>query len=496
MNTQKCFSILLVVSALAMSYGNAAHAARKATSEKKALQSNEGCGSLSKKCCARLPQPPVFPEPYGNILEGENCTCCFENRVLPLKTDLNDNKVCLSYEELCKSLCTPLTYPGVPVPPSYTPDPAVVVPPCQKDIYPPEVPNPLNIRGKNVLVIGGSKGNGKAIAERFADPRVGCNVIATSRHPECYEKPVGYSLQKVDVRFEEDVRSFIEHAVGKCFNGRLDILVNCAAVYWAGSLALATGDDLLQILNNNVAGYHRVTHYALPYMRHNNETRVISFGSLAAYAVAPAFGGYGITKAAIPKWNDTMQIEEMFNKAQGFQQFGPTFTCVEPGVLLTSIGLYEWYQASTLSLQDPLVQGPHMAFAGPQNIADFGAAPTSIVSEAVFRIAVSPLPGVRYTAVAENDPIMALQLVAESNRLSQDEAINQVWVPWYTPLVNSVQVFRAALQEAYCEGCSAGDSKRASDKVKAQWFEKIRAIVSAAGKKAGAGCASDGKLKS
>ncbi len=440
MNMQKSLILSLVVGVFASSlYVDVARA-----------QSRKGCGDITKKCCGRLPQPPILPAPYGEIIQGENCLCCFENRQLPFKTDLNDNKICQSYDELCASLCGPLNFPTDISSPRIIPNPAFVVPPCQKDIFPPVVPNPLNIRGKNVLIIGGSKGMGKAIAERFASEEVGCNVIATSRHPECYEKPLNYSLKKVDVRLEEDVESFINHVVEKCFNGRIDILVNCAAVFWAGPLAQATGDDLLNILNNDIVGYHRVTHYALPHMRHNNETRVISFGSLAGYFVAPGLGGYGISKLANQKWNDTMQIEEMFAKKQGFEKFGPTFTCMEPGFILTSIGLYEWYQASGLSPEDPRVQGLHQALATSQNTGDALAPAAS--AEAVFRVAVAPQPGVRY-AVTDETTLQALKL---SNTLSQDDAINLVWAPFVTEIFKAFPQDRPILSGTYC-GCIPED---------------------------------------
>lgn len=455
--------------------------------------SRESCNTHEKKCCARLPQPPTLEEPYGDILAGENCLCCLENRQMLSKKDVNHNKVCRSYEELCASLCAPLNYPAASVPPSYTPDPALPVPSCQKIIFPPMPENPLSLQGKNVLVIGGSKGIGKAVAERFTAE--GCNVIATSRHPECYEKPVGYSLQKVDIRFEDEVKSYITHVVETCFKGKLDILVNCAGIYWGGPLGAATGDDLLNILNNNVAGYQRVTHYALPYMRHSNETRVISFGSTASYVISHPFGGYTISKIAIQKWNDTLQIEEMFNKALGFEQFGPTFSCIEPDTVLTSIGLYEWFQASTLSPNDPLVEGLQQTLAGIQN-TDLITMPASLTAEVAFRIAVAPQPGVRYTDALEDSPFMTLELVRETNVLSQDDAINLIWSPINALYIELLPELKAILGSIYCEGCPQGSTPLRFAQLKEYVQQRLQEIAANALKNGGRCGASQSQGKS
>ncbi len=415
------------------------------------------CADAFNNCCTSLPQPPKdTPVP----LEGENCICCFESRPLPSGShDLNENKDCQSYDAMCKLFCKPLEYPGIEFPAelTYTLVPTFTVPDCQKIVNPPVVPDDikLSLKDKHVLVIGGSKGIGKAVAKRLRDE--GAYVIATSRHPGCYKKPKRYKLLQLDVRFEDEVKAFINHVAKNEFNGQIDILVNCAGVKWTGPMAEATGDDLMNIFNNNVAGYQRVVHNALPYMRHSNETRIISMGTMAAYAYFGYSDGYTITKRALQMWNDTLQVEELLKKAQGINKFGPMFTLIEPFFMNTSIGLYEYYKASELSVNDPLVLGARFQVAVPQNI--FGNN-VEFVAEYVYRVAVAPQPGVRYAAV---DPtsvldiptigvVPALEGIQIINSLPQDQVV-QIFSLWSARFVEGTQASKDLVTAAFCKSC-------------------------------------------
>lgn len=419
-----------------------------------------------EKKCTRLPGPPKNVEDR-RLLEGQNCICCFEKCDLPSeKRNLNANKVCLSYKEMCKSYKAPIDSQPILFPDklTYTPDPAMVgfdgqpVPPCQKIVFPPPVDNPLSVIGKHVLVIGGSKGFGKAVAERFA--KEGAKVIATSRHPECHKKPKRYKLRQLDVRFEKEVERFVEHVACKCFDGKIDILVNCPMIDWHGPLSDGTGDDLTNGLEIGLIGYHRVTHYALPFMRHSDDTRVISFGSLAGSAILTyAAGVYSIVKRGLQAWNDVLQIEELTKKAQGLICFGPTFSLMEPSTFKTSFCLYERFTPSGLATDDPLVAAQDVLCA--QGILGLGGIlasnPVERAAEAVFRVAVAPQPGVRY-AVVGRDEMVTLPGVGEIpvlaalqglNLLSADDAINLLTTA-NVPRLGDVERAQEAVINALC----------------------------------------------
>lgn len=369
-------------------------------------------------------------------LSMQDCICCDENKKERFVT-FKVNTTCESHNEMCKNLKNfdLSKYPVIvnPAALTITQDPPFDPPlaPCQPFAYPPEVTtNARTVVGKQVLVIGGSRGLGKAVADRFY--REGAYVTATSRYPECYAK-TPYPLKKLDVRFEKDVEQFIKKYVKK--HCHIDILVILPGVYWNGPLQEATGDDVLTIYNIKVAGFQRVVHYSLPHMRHSDDTRVISFSSAEAYSTIPGDGSvYAMANIAQERWNDSLQADEMLKKARGLVTFGPTFSLVQPVYVTTSIGLYEFYKASTLKKNSIKVESALVSIIQDQNLSGGlltsgnTPPPSPTVDEAVFRIAIAPQPGVRYSIPDANEETLLgipyLEFVTFVNSLPPTDAVN------------------------------------------------------------------------
>ncbi len=385
-----------------------------------------------RKNCDDLPQPPDSQFPYSpKTLEGENCICCLENKKLEFSRLTNSNVKCLNHKKLCEFLAKPVPsiwdISNIDTTKLFiTPNPPIDIPPGQQVGVPPIVPKDIEIplKGRNVLIIGGSKGIGQAVAQRFYVE--GANVIATSRHPECYSSPSGYLLWQVDVRVEKDVKHLIKK-VADYFNGQIDIVVIASAVSSLGPLSDYNGDNFLNAIDTGLVGYQRVVHYALPYMRHTNTTRIISIGSIQAYLNNTyALPVYAIQKRGLQSWNNQHMTDELWKKAQGLVTNGPTFSLAEPLTFPTSTGVYENYLPSKCSsLTDPLIHG---AFYSSQGITyDILALDNmqSVMAEQIFRIAVAPQPGVRYVIIDETvlAPIY-LPLLQEFNSLSATDQFN------------------------------------------------------------------------
>lgn len=92
----------------------------------------------------------------------------------------------------------------------------------------------VKMKGKTVIVTGGSSGMGKYMAKRFADE--GANVVITGRNEERLLKAKGWMEEtatgkvhtfSMDVRNLEDVERMVEETV-ETF-GKIDFLVNNAA---------------------------------------------------------------------------------------------------------------------------------------------------------------------------------------------------------------------------------------------------------------------------
>lgn len=143
------------------------------------------------------------------------------------------------------------------------------------------------LAGKTILMSGGSRGIGLAIALRAA--RDGANIALLAKtsepHPKLpgtiytaateIEKAGGHALPIVgDVRHDDDIAQSIE-ATKQAFGG-IDIVVNNASVIdLAGSVDLAGKKyDLMQDVN--VRGTFMLSRAAVPYLRKSSNPHVLS----------------------------------------------------------------------------------------------------------------------------------------------------------------------------------------------------------------------------
>ena len=445
--------------------------------------------------CASKHQPP---ENTLVSLDGENCIACKDEEKLCKKVDLNKYLEGWKYKELCGKFVEPSleSYQGLVNPDAlfYTPNPALEVPVGQKGFnmvpdpvtYPvaphyPPITNPLQLAGKNVLVIGAAKNIGEAIATTLHG--LGCNVVGTSRFPECYDREYPYPLLKLDSRFRKEVDEFFDTLFKKYFrNKKLDILIQLQAVQNLGFLYDSNGDDLKDILDNNLCGLQRVVHRALPHMRFSNQTRIISFGSAAGEGIlGGAIDGYSISKRAMQMWNDTHMTEALQRKAFGLSTAEPTFTLIEPGFIQSSIGVYENYvyadtkefstftratrmtdtalQAATTVIIPAVACPSATPLTPPFSDCPCPAIPTlcgnvpQLVADAIVQILRAPQPSVRYLIDANPSAFSAVPFVTASNLLSADAAINQVTQPFARDIFyprNNVLLSQAIVKDSFC----------------------------------------------
>ena len=377
----------------------------------------------SNSRCANEPQEPE-PETAGVVaagvidpasaalveaeisLDGQNCACCELDKKLPTKNcDLNSNIECLKYEELCDFITTPVPFPAyIPGRLAYTLNPPLNVPSCQKVVYPPTPAENqrLPINNRIVLVVGGSKGLGKAIAEYLSGQ--GFTVIATSRHPHCYDAlpaNANYKLSSVplDIRSEDSVKNFFKRIVRPL--GKLNAVLNLPGLHWFGPLSGATAQDYENAIQLKVVGYHRVAYYAIPYLRVEPNGRLISFSSIAGGEsyISLFQGAYNVSNHAISMWNDNLMVEERILYATNAIENPITFTAVQPQVINSTIGLHQNYIATDPDLK-VYTDAAHLFIATAQS---GGGQPLGIltdsqafVAEQIFDILVAIQPGVRY----------------------------------------------------------------------------------------------------
>jgi len=184
----------------------------------------------------------------------------------------------------------------------------------------------LPLGGKSALVTGGARRVGRGIALALA--RAGADVALTYRtsHAEAVEtareieSPGRRALAvECDVRSEESVRAAVAATVNRF--GRLDIVVNNAAVFESAQLGTLTLKQWDATFETNARGPFLVAREALPHLR-AAEGRIVNIGSLGGMKAWADHAHYCASKAALHMLTLTMA-----------KAFAPevSVNCVAPG---------------------------------------------------------------------------------------------------------------------------------------------------------------------
>ena len=159
----------------------------------------------------------------------------------------------------------------------------------------------VKLKKKVVLITGGSRGIGKAVAELFM--KEGAQVVITSKNQKQLQqtaKEMGNSFFVVgDVRNENDVKNVIDKTIKKF--GRIDILVNNVGVLpKMKPLDKITEKEWNEIIDVNLSSHFRFTKYVIPQMKKNGGS-IINISSDAGLKAFENFyaDAYVAAKAAI-----------------------------------------------------------------------------------------------------------------------------------------------------------------------------------------------------
>jgi len=167
----------------------------------------------------------------------------------------------------------------------------------------------LNLKGKVVVVTGGSSGIGEEAAMEFA--REGCQVAIASRSEEKLKEAAarfaaeGFSVytQAVDVSKPEEI-SALGEAVFQRF-GRIDVWVNNAGGNITKPFMELTVEDWNFVINTNMTSVFWGTHVATDYMSRTGGGVILNTSSYMALIPATQKIAYAATKAGIVNMTKT-----------------------------------------------------------------------------------------------------------------------------------------------------------------------------------------------
>jgi len=161
------------------------------------------------------------------------------------------------------------------------------------------------MKNKVALVTGASSGIGQSIAELLAQS--GYTVYGTSRKGNAAEQR-NYKMIALDVNSEESTQAAIKTVIQA--EGRIDVVVNNAGFgVEAGGAEESSIAQMQQVFETNFFGVVRVIQAVLPYMRQQNQGRIINIGSILGLLPAPYMATYSATKHAIEGYSESLDHE-------------------------------------------------------------------------------------------------------------------------------------------------------------------------------------------
>ena len=185
----------------------------------------------------------------------------------------------------------------------------------------------LKIAGKRALVMGASRGLGRAVAEGLLAE--GVEVIAVSRNAKTSQDwakdAPGLTALSADLSDLASVDALIAAVLAK---GGVDILVNNSGGPAPGGAATASRGDWLMQFEAMAANLFHLTAQLLPGMRSRNWGRVITIASSGVEQPIPNLALSNGIRAAVVGWSKTLAAEVAAE--------GVTVNIVMPGRIQTT----------------------------------------------------------------------------------------------------------------------------------------------------------------
>jgi NAD(P)-dependent dehydrogenase (short-subunit alcohol dehydrogenase family) len=189
------------------------------------------------------------------------------------------------------------------------------------------------VEGKVAVVTGGASGIGRATARALAaegarvgiadvDEAGGERVAAEIREAggECFHR-------RTDVRSMADLEAIVGEAADRY--GRLDALVNNAAVAVPGSAGEMAEEDWARVIDVNLSGVWRGMRAAIPRMLAQGGGCIVNLSSVQAHVGFVGWAGYAASKGGIDALTRQAAVE--------YAPMGIRVNAIVPGTIMTEM---------------------------------------------------------------------------------------------------------------------------------------------------------------
>jgi glucose 1-dehydrogenase len=198
------------------------------------------------------------------------------------------------------------------------------------------------LKGKNVLVTGGTSGIGQAIAVRFAEhgANVAINYLRTPDEAADTEQQVHACVRRVrqegvrdvlvgaDVSNEDEVVAMVAQAIDEL--GGLDVLVNNAGIQISRPSHELSSADFDKVLAVNLRGAFLCAREAIRhFLAEEKPGSIVNISSVHQLIPKPSYLGYSVSKGGMMNLTRTLALE--------YAGRGIRVNAVGPGATVTPI---------------------------------------------------------------------------------------------------------------------------------------------------------------
>lgn len=193
----------------------------------------------------------------------------------------------------------------------------------------------FDVSGQVVLVSGGSRGIGFAMAEGFAAR--GATTVITGRNADALKQACDGAAAALDwiacdVADEDDIASCVAECVSR--HGRIDTLINCAGVNNRMPATAYSAEEFDRIMRINLRGAFQMSQAAGKQMIAQGAGCQINIDSLSTYAPLTQVVPYAMSKSAMSSMTRGLAME--------WGPHGVRVNGLAPGFILTDLTEKLW----------------------------------------------------------------------------------------------------------------------------------------------------------
>lgn len=178
----------------------------------------------------------------------------------------------------------------------------------------------LAFENKHVIVTGGTRGIGKAIAEEFLSHGASVTITGTSN---IYEGAFNY--KPLDLSDGGSIDKFLDWISTQ----QVDVLINNAGINKVTENVETSNADFDSLINVNLKGPYILCREVSKIMKSNGYGRIVNISSIWSTITRPKRSLYSTTKSGLVGLTKTLAVE--------LARFNVLVNCVAPGFTMTEL---------------------------------------------------------------------------------------------------------------------------------------------------------------